>query len=88
MADLWLNESELLQLFNRKASRLMIDKIAAGELSDIVQTLSNCDILLVIVGAAKGNSAIRARASSVMRMMKSYRVSFKCELDEVEEALT
>ena len=36
MADLWLNESELLQLFNRKASNLMIDKIAAGELSDIV----------------------------------------------------
>ena len=36
ICDVWLNESELLSLFNRKASSLLIDKIAAGELSDIV----------------------------------------------------
>ena len=47
LADLWLNESKLLTLFNQKAGRLMIDKISSGELSDIVQTLSNSDILLL-----------------------------------------
>mmetsp|Transcript_11559 Transcript_11559/g.15629 ORF Transcript_11559/g.15629 Transcript_11559/m.15629 type:complete len:83 (+) Transcript_11559:1538-1786(+) len=47
VADLWLSETELLNLYNRKATRLMIDKVQKGEISDIVQTLSNSDILLV-----------------------------------------
>ena len=45
--DLWLSETELLNMYNRRANQLLIDKIAAGELSDIVQTLTNSDILLL-----------------------------------------
>ena len=48
----------------------MIDKISSGELSDIVQTLSNSDILIVQVGN-KGNLA-RARFSGTGKMMKTF----------------
>lgn len=85
MVDLWLNETQLLHLYNYKASRLMIDKISSGELSDIVQTLSNSDILIVQVGN-KGNLA-RARFSGTGKMMKTFQVSCKCELEEIETAL-
>jgi len=46
-SDLWVSETDLLNLYNRKASQLLIDKIAPGELSSIVQTLTNSDILLL-----------------------------------------
>ena len=36
MSDLWLNEAELLSMYNRKAQSLLIDKISPGELFDIV----------------------------------------------------
>ena len=59
----------------------MIDKIATGELSDIVQTLCNSDILLVQAGT-KG-SVSRARASAASGLTKTFKVSFKCELEEI-----
>ena len=46
ISDLWLTETQLLQMYNRKAPKLLIDKIVPGELSDIVQTLTNSEILL------------------------------------------
>lgn len=47
MQDLWLSETDLLNMYNRKACHLMIDKVSPGELSDIVHTLTNSDILLM-----------------------------------------
>lgn len=41
-----VGQQELLVLFNSAADRLMIGKITQGEMSDIVQTLSHCDILV------------------------------------------
>ena len=78
LADLWLSETELLQMYNWKASQLMIDKIAPGELSDIVMTLTNSDILLM-----QDSKAYKSRAKN----LKAFKVSFKCELKEVEGAL-
>ena len=76
--DLWLSETELLNMYNRRANQLLIDKIAAGELSDIVQTLTNSDILLL-----QNSKAYKSRAKN----LKAFKVSFKCELAEIEEAL-
>ena len=45
-----LSETQLLDLFNRRAKREMIDKITSGDLSDIVYTLSHFDILVVDCG--------------------------------------
>lgn len=78
MADLWLTETELLNMFNRKATQLMIDKIAPGELSDIVHTLANSDIILMQDGKMQ---------KSRTKNLKAFKVSFKCELAEVEGAL-
>lgn len=79
MADLWLSETDLLSMYNRKASKLMIDRVAPAEISDIVQTLTNSDILIV-----QDSKAYKSRAKN----LKAFKVSFKCEIDEVEGALT
>ena len=57
----------------------MIDKIAPGELSDIVHTLTNSDILLM----QDNNKMNKSRQKN----LKAFKVSFKCELAEVEGAL-
>ena len=57
----------------------MTDKIAAGELSDIVQTLTNSDILLV-----QDSKAYKSKARNV----RAFKVSLKCELAEIEGALS
>ena len=77
-SDLWLSETDLLNMYNRKASQLLIDRIAPGELSDIVQTLTNSDILLL-----HDSKAYKNRAKNI----KAFRVCFKCELEEIEGAL-
>lgn len=76
--DLWLSETELLNLYNRKASRLLIDRISPGELSDIVQTLTNSDILLI-----QDSKTYKSKVKNV----KAFKVCFKCELEEIEGAL-
>ena len=78
LADLWLTETDLLNMFNRKATQLMIDKIAPGELSDIVHTLTNSDILLM-----QDNKMQKSK----IKNLKAFKVSFKCEVSEVENAL-
>lgn len=78
MTDLWLSETDLLNMFNRKAHQLMIDKIAPGELSDIVHTLTNSDILLMQDSKQQKNR---------IKNLKAFKVSFKCEVSEVEGAL-
>ena len=47
LSDLWLSETDLLNMFNKKVQKIMIDKIAPAEISDIVQTLTNSDILFM-----------------------------------------
>lgn len=79
-SDLWLTETELLKMYNSKASRLLIDKIAPGELSDIVQTLTNSDILMLYDN--KSNKNHRSKSN-----LKAFKVCFKCELEEIEGAL-
>ena len=34
--ELWLNEHQLVNMYNKKASRLMLDKITLAEITDIV----------------------------------------------------
>ena len=65
-------------MYNKKAMRLMIDKVSPGEISDIVQTLTNSDILLLQDSKAYKNKA---------KNLKAFKISLKCELEEVEDAL-
>lgn len=65
-------------MYNKKAMRLMIDKVSPGEVSDIVQTLTNSDILLLQDSKAYKNKA---------KNLKAFKISLKCELEEVEDAL-
>ena len=48
--EVHLSETELLDMYNRRSRQLCIDKLAQGDISDIVQTLTNSDILMTVMG--------------------------------------
>jgi len=68
----------------------MIERVTGGELNDIIQTLSHCDILIPCHEASKKNKVL-GRSESLKRLSvapsKLGAVSLKCELAELKEAL-
>ena len=50
LREVHLTETELLDMYNRKARQLCIDRSTPGDISDIVQTLTNSDILMTVIG--------------------------------------
>ena len=49
-----IDQSQLLEMFNIRARNEFIDKIKPGDLTDIVQTLVHCDLLVIEYGKKAG----------------------------------
>jgi hypothetical protein len=80
----YFTESQLIDLFNKRARELLIDRIVLGELSDIVQTLVHCDIVYLTIG--KNNMTSKQQVKS--GTSKKFNVVLKCELTDLEAALS
>ena len=90
-AEVHLSETELLDMYNRRARQLCIDKLAQGDISDIVQTLTNSDILMTVMGknlkSLTPQQIAQKLSRNSMMVTKQFKVTLKCELSELEDAL-
>jgi hypothetical protein len=68
----------------------MIERVASGELNDIIQTLSHCDIVIPCYESSRKNKVL-GKQESLKRLSMPHNklgaVSLKCDLSELMQAL-